>query len=48
MSNIRELARLQGFPDGYQWPGKPGIAAKAIGNAVPVQLSRAIRESFIN
>jgi DNA (cytosine-5)-methyltransferase 1 len=45
---IRELARIQGFPDGYQWPGKAGIAAKAIGNAVPVEMARAIGESFIN
>jgi DNA (cytosine-5)-methyltransferase 1 len=45
---IRELARIQGFPDGYQWPGKPGIAAKAIGNAVPVSLAKSIGESFIN
>jgi DNA (cytosine-5)-methyltransferase 1 len=45
---IRELARLQGFPDGYRWPGKAGISAKGIGNAVPVSLARAIGESFIN
>jgi DNA (cytosine-5)-methyltransferase 1 len=45
---IRELARLQGFPDGYYWPGKAGVAAKAIGNAVPVSLALSIGKSFIN
>jgi DNA (cytosine-5)-methyltransferase 1 len=45
---IRELARLQGFPDGYQWPGKAGVAAKAIGNAVPISLALSIGKSFID
>jgi DNA (cytosine-5)-methyltransferase 1 len=40
------LAALQGFPDDWQWPGAESIAAKAIGNAVPVQLAKAIGESL--
>lgn len=41
------MAALQGFPDHCQWPGVESIAAKAIGNAVPVQLAKAIGLSLI-
>jgi DNA (cytosine-5)-methyltransferase 1 len=37
-----EATRLQGFPDDYRWVGSKTQVAKQIGNAVPVQLSRAL------
>jgi DNA (cytosine-5)-methyltransferase 1 len=42
----RGLAALQGFPDDWQWAGAEVTAAIAIGNAVPVQLAKAIGESL--
>ena len=39
---IREAARLQSFPDGYQWEGSLGENFKQIGEAVPPLLSLAI------
>ena len=39
---IREAARLQGFPDGYQWNGSLGDKFRQIGEAVPPLLSLAI------
>lgn len=42
-----EAARLQGFPDDFEWYGsKPKIASQ-IGNAVPVQLAKAIGMSVL-
>lgn len=40
------MAALQGFPADWQWPGAESVAAKAIGNAVPVRLAKAIGLSF--
>lgn len=42
--NPRELARGQGFPEEYQLPKNRELASTLIGNAIPVQLSRAIVE----
>jgi site-specific DNA-cytosine methylase len=42
------LAALQGFPHDWQWPGAEVIAAKAIGNAVPIPLGRAIGLSLLD
>lgn len=39
---IREAARLQSFPDGYEWNGSLGDNFKQIGEAVPPLLSLAI------
>ena len=39
---IREVARLQSFPDGYLWNGSLGDAFKQIGEAVPPLLALAI------
>jgi site-specific DNA-cytosine methylase len=40
-----EAARLQGFPDHFQWCGSKTEIAKQIGNAVPVPLAMKIAES---
>lgn len=37
-----EAARIQGFPDDFEWYGSKTEIAKQIGNAVPVGLARAI------
>ena len=38
----REAARLQCFPDDFEWKGSKIEVAKQIGNAVPVRLGRVI------
>ncbi len=42
---IREAARLQTFPDNYQFIGSKVQVAKQIGNAVPIELARRIAEA---
>jgi DNA (cytosine-5)-methyltransferase 1 len=37
-----EAARLQGFPDEFQWCGSKTQIARQIGNAVPVELARGL------
>lgn len=37
-----EAARLQGFPDDFEWIGSKPSIARQIGNAVPVQMAKAI------
>jgi DNA (cytosine-5)-methyltransferase 1 len=39
---VREYARLQGFPDDYEFPDKVTIAYKQIGNAVSVPVAFAV------
>lgn len=39
---VREAARLQSFPDDFDFVGSRGDAYQMIGNAVPVNLARAI------
>jgi DNA (cytosine-5)-methyltransferase 1 len=43
---VREAARLQTFPDDYTFTGAWGEAMRQIGNAVPVQLARAVASSM--
>lgn len=43
-----EAARLQGFPDDFQWFGSKQKIARQIGNAVPVQLAKAISSTVIS
>lgn len=45
--NIREYARIQTFPDCWQFAGTIGSQYKQIGNAVPVNLAYAIGRSLI-
>lgn len=43
-----EAARLQGFPDDFKWYGSKPKIARQIGNAVPVQLAKAISTSVLS
>ncbi|MDD2208524.1 MAG: DNA cytosine methyltransferase [Bacilli bacterium] len=44
----REYARIQSFPDDWQFAGKMNDIYKQIGNAVPVELAKCIGESIMN
>lgn len=44
---IREAARIQTFPDDYVFPGSWTESMRQLGNAVPVQLARAVAASVI-
>ncbi len=45
---VREYARIQSFPDTWEFDGSTSNAYKQIGNAVPVNLAKAIGLSIIN
>lgn len=45
---IREAARLQTFPDSFNFIGSNVQVAKQIGNAVPVELARAIARHIVS
>lgn len=45
--NIREYARIQSFPDSWNFVGSLSSQYKQIGNAVPVNLAKAIGEVII-
>lgn len=45
--SIREGARLQGFPDDYQFYGSDGMKRLEIGNAVPPLVSMAIAKQML-
>lgn len=44
---VREYARIQSFPDSWEFSGKIGDKYKQIGNAVPVELARNIGNSIL-
>ena len=44
---VREYARIQTFPDNWEFKGNMGEQYKQIGNAVPVNLAYAIGRSLI-
>jgi DNA (cytosine-5)-methyltransferase 1 len=41
---VRESARLQTFPDDYEFQGAWSETMRQLGNAVPVQLARIVGE----
>ena len=43
---VREYARIQTFPDSYEFKGGMGAQYKQIGNAVPVKLAKAMGEQL--
>ena len=45
---VREYARIQCFPDEWDFSGSMGQQYKQIGNAVPVELAKAVGLSLIN
>lgn len=47
MISVREAARLQSFPDGFEFPGAMNASFKQIGNAVPPILGLALATSVI-
>lgn len=44
----REYARIQSFPDEWQFAGKMNDIYKQIGNAVPVNLAKCVGEAIMN
>ena len=44
---IREYARIQTFPDDWEFQGSMSAIYKQIGNAVPVNMSAAIGTSLV-
>jgi DNA (cytosine-5)-methyltransferase 1 len=45
--SVREAARLQSFPDSYEFKGSIGFQQQQVGNAVPPLLAKVVFESVI-
>ena len=45
--SVREAARLQSFPDGFEFKGYLGDQQQQVGNAVPPKLAKAIFEKLL-
>jgi DNA (cytosine-5)-methyltransferase 1 len=46
--SVREAARIQSFPDQYQFHGSIGFQQQQVGNAVPPLLARAVFHSVVS
>ena len=44
---VREYARIQTFPDDWQFEGSLGAQYRQIGNAVPVNLAYAVGRALV-
>lgn len=45
--SVREAARLQSFPDSFEFKGSIGFQQQQVGNAVPPQLAKILFESIM-
>ena len=45
---LREMARLQGFPDSYKLQGARSVLVRQLGNAVPPPLAKAVGMAVMN
>lgn len=46
--SIREAARLQSFPDNYEFKGSIGLRQQQVGNAVPPLLAKAVFQTVVD
>lgn len=46
--SVQEYARIQQFPDDWEFSGSPSQCYKQIGNAVPIGLSRALGQVLVS